>query len=71
MEFLVSGLGSEARDHQRRQRRWREDKMTWGRNHENVARAGQLELRIAQMAHAKLKLGVIDRKVNSNSLEGS
>lgn len=71
MSFWFLGLVSEAGDHQRRQRRWREDKMTWGRSHENMARAGQLELRVAQMEHDKLKLGVTDRKVNSNSLEGS
>jgi hypothetical protein len=40
-------------------------------NHEIMAiRAGQLELRAAQMEHDKLCLRVIDGKIDSYSLEG-
>ena len=31
---------------------------------------GQLELRAVQMGHGKLQLGVIDREIDTNSLEG-
>ena len=41
-------------DHEDR-RRWREEKVLWGRNLKKMAmKAGQLELRVAQIKHGKL-----------------
>ena len=40
-------------------------------NYENVTMwATKLELRVAQMEHVKLYLGVIDGEVDPNSIEG-
>ena len=51
-------------------RRWKKEKPPWVGSQENMAlRAGQLELRAAQMKHSKQSLRVIDRK-DSNSIEG-
>lgn len=67
--FGFLGLSSEERQGRRKKRRWRENKIAYGRKIENMTITGD-QLLLSGCTDGIYQPGVIDGKKDSNSLEG-